>query len=56
METNWQTHSLENVMTFFIKGYSLPRGTRVVSYEWFIDTAQGKVVIALTTDKAEDGS
>lgn len=54
MKLHYQEHDLKDVVRYFIDGFKLPKGKSVFSYEWFIDTSKGKMVLRLMV-KTEEG-
>jgi len=54
MTIEWQEHKLNEVMAYFVEGFTPKKyGTKVIKAEWFIDTGQNKVVFKLYVEKPE---
>jgi hypothetical protein len=43
----YQEHSITTILEYFVKGFTIPDGQELASYDWFYDPHQGKVVFRL---------
>ena len=51
--TKYQEHSVEEVLRHFIAWYTLPPGDELVTADWFLDPAKGKVLIRLVMKEGQ---
>ena len=50
----WHEVSLDNLLKHWVKDYNFEDGSKIVSYEWYIDTNKNRVAIKLMTRKDAD--
>ena len=50
----WHEVSLDNLLQHWIKDYHFEDGSKIVSYEWYIDTNKNRAAIKLVTRKDAD--
>jgi hypothetical protein len=50
IQTHFLEYSLTKVMQYFIDGFEPKEGERIMSTEWFVDTAKGRVIFRVMTE------
>lgn len=53
MKIQWQEHTIDEIIDYFIAGYELEPGQRVVGHEKFFDPTSAKVILKLVVDEPQ---
>lgn len=53
MKIQWQEHTIDEIIQFFVDGYQLEPGQRIVYHKQFFDPTSAKVIIKLTIDEPD---
>jgi hypothetical protein len=54
IEVKYQAHPVKDVIANFVKGFELPQGKFIQSYDWFYDSHKGVVVFQLFVGESEE--
>jgi hypothetical protein len=49
----YQEHSFDDIIAYFVKGFTMPTGTSLVTYDTFYDLKTGTVLFKLVVDDGE---